>query len=41
MSRKIKYKTRPDGRRETTRTYVINGKRVRKHFYGVSDAEVD
>lgn len=41
MSRKVKYNTRPDGRRETTRTYIVNGKRVRKHFYGLSDAEVD
>ena len=44
MARRAKYKTRPDGRKETTKTYKNFGPSRfsgRRHFYGKSDDEVD
>lgn len=44
MGRKSKYRTRPDGTKETTRTYThfgladFSGK---KHFYGKTDEDID
>lgn len=37
MGKRTKYKLRPDGRRETTKTYST----VKKHFYGKTDEEID
>lgn len=41
MARKQKYPSRPNGLRETTKQYKVQGKTVRKHFYGRSDKEID
>ena len=44
IPKKRKYKTRPDGRRETTKSYKEFGPSRytgKKHFYGASDEEVD
>lgn len=44
MGRRSKYKTRPDGSKETTRTYSHFGAADysgKKHFYGKSDEEID
>lgn len=44
MGRRSKYKTRPDGRKETTKSYNNFGPSLfkgRKHFYGQTDEEID
>ena len=44
IGRRQKYKTRPDGRKQTSRTYKDFGLAHfsgRKHFYGLTDEEVD
>ena len=44
MARRSKYKTRPDGRKETTKTYKNFGPSNysgRPHFYGKTDDEID
>lgn len=44
MGRRSKYKTRPDGRKQTSRTYNDFGLAHfsgRKHFYGLTDDEID
>ena len=44
MGKRSKYKTRPDGRKQTSRTYKDFGSAHfsgRKHFYGLTDDEID
>lgn len=44
MGRRAKYRIRPDGSRETTRTYKnfgLTGYTGKKHFYGRTDEDID